>query len=254
MSVARGLSERPGEPGLPLYALDADWREAIGAEFEKPYFRRLAEFLREERAGKDVLPSERETFTAFELTPFARVKVVILGQDPYPGVEIGPDGVERPFGHGLAFSVRPEIRRMPGSLRNVFKKLNQELGVPVPEQGYLGPWAERGVLLLNATLTLERGRANSHEGRPARDANWGLFTDAVIEAVAARRRNIVFILWGAFAQSKAPIVERHADRGHLVIRGAHPSPLSARKFFAGPDYFRLANEKLGADAIDWSLP
>lgn len=242
---------------LPFTAFDPGWKAAVGEEFRKPYFARLQNFLTAEREAKEIFPSERETFTAFELVPFDRVRVVIIGQDPYPGVEIDQYGAERPLGHGLAFSVRPEIRKIPGSLMNIFKKLNRDTGTPIPTQGSLVPWARQGVLLLNATLTLERGKANSHFNKPARDANWGLFTDAVIETVAAGRKGVVFVLWGEFAQQKEKIISKYAYNGHLVLKGAHPSPQSVNAFLNGPRFFNEINNKLqagGGRPIDWSLP
>jgi uracil-DNA glycosylase len=238
---------------LPFQSFDSSWKRAIGAEFQKPYFKELEEFLSRERKRKTIFPVERETFTAFDLVSFDDVRVVIIGQDPYPGTEVSSAGKEIPLGHGLAFSVRPEIRQIPGSLRNIFKKLNQELGIPIPKQGNLEKWARQGILLINSTLTLEKGKANSHFNKPSREANWGTFTDAVIDAIAAKKRGVVFVLWGAFAHTKEKLITRYPGNDHLVLKTAHPSPLSAKLFLNGPDVFRPINKKLGRDPINWSL-
>lgn len=177
-------------------------------------------------------------FAALEATPYDQVKVLVLGQDPYHG-----EGQ----GHGLCFSVRPGVKTPP-SLRNIYKEMHAELGHPVPDNGYLMPWAQQGVLLLNAVLTVRSGEANSHKGK-----GWERFTDAVIHAVADRPDPAVFVLWGNYAQKKLPLIDQ--DR-HVVVKGAHPSPLSAKKFFGSRPFTQIdeAVAKQGHTAIDWRIP
>ncbi|WP_018277666.1 uracil-DNA glycosylase [Teredinibacter turnerae] len=219
--------------------LDPTWLEQVGGEFDQPYMKSLKAFLREEkRAGKVIFPAGNHIFNALNTTPFDQVKVVILGQDPYHG----PGQA-----HGLCFSVLPGVPTPP-SLQNIFKEIHQDLGVPVSPHGYLQSWAEQGVLLLNATLTVEQGRAGSHQNK-----GWETFTDAVIAALNGRQ-NIVFLLWGSYAQRKGSIID--ANR-HYVLKGPHPSPLSAHRGFFGGHHFSSTNrylESLGIAPIDWSLP
>ncbi len=219
--------------------LPSSWQGEIGAEMTEPYFRQLAEFLRHERERHTVYPPEREVFSAFRLTPFRRVNVVILGQDPYPGENQA---------HGLAFSVRPGVRPPP-SLMNIFKELHDDLGCSIPNNGYLVPWAEQGVLLLNVVLTVRAHAPNSH-----RNKGWEKFTDAAVERLSADREFVVFVLWGGNAQRKAKLI----DRGkHLLVRSAHPSPLSARNGFFRSRPFSRINEALrnaGKKEIDWQIP
>src|SRR6476646_242879 len=191
--------------------LTPSWQEALGRELEQPYMAELRQFLLAERdGGKSILPPEPTWLRALELTPFEKVRVVILGQDPYHG-----EGQA----HGLCFSVQPGVRTPP-SLRNIFKELRNDLGIEPRQHGFLEHWAEQGVLLLNSVLTVEMGRAGSHAKR-----GWERFTDAIIHAVNAKREPVVFMLWGAYAQKKAEFVDRSR---HLVLTAAHPSPLSAR--------------------------
>ncbi|WP_062216009.1 uracil-DNA glycosylase [Streptomyces sp. NBRC 109706] len=218
--------------------LPDSWQTALGEELDQPYFKELTEFVEEERAAGPVYPPSDEVFAALEATPFEDVKVLILGQDPYHG-----EGQ----GHGLCFSVRPGVR-VPPSLRNIYKEMKEELGHPVPDNGYLLPWARQGVLLLNAVLTVRAGEPNSHKGK-----GWEKFTDAVIRAVSDRPDPAVFVLWGAYARKKLPLID--TDR-HVVVQGAHPSPLSAKKFF-GSRPFTQINEAVAAQghtAIDWRVP
>lgn len=218
--------------------LPQSWQDAVGEELHKPYFRELTEFVRQERARGPVYPSPDEVFAALGATPYERVKVVILGQDPYHG-----EGQ----GHGLCFSVRPGVRTPP-SLRNIYKEMHEELGHPLPEHGYLMPWAEQGVLLLNAVLTVRAGEANSHKNK-----GWEIFTDAVIRAVSAREDPVVFVLWGNYAKKKLRLIDQER---HIVVQGAHPSPLSAKRFL-GSRPFTQINEAVraqGHEAIDWRLP
>jgi uracil-DNA glycosylase len=219
--------------------LPESWRPHLEAETEKPYFAKLREFVDRERAAHTVYPPEDEVFAALELTPYERVKVMILGQDPYHG----PGQA-----HGLAFSVRPGVTPPP-SLRNVFRELKDEMGCRVPNNGYLVPWAGQGVLLLNAVLTVRAGEPNSHKGK-----GWETFTDAVIRAVNERERGVVFLLWGGYAAKKEALID--ASR-HAVLKAAHPSPLSAKRGFFGSGAFVDANaalEERGEAPVDWCLP
>ncbi|MCA1221859.1 uracil-DNA glycosylase [Streptomyces sp. 8L] len=218
--------------------LPESWRGALGEELDKPYFAELLEFVAKERANGPVYPPEGEVFAALEATPYEDVKVLVLGQDPYHGAGQG---------HGLCFSVRPGVR-VPPSLRNIYKEMRDELGHPVPDNGYLMPWARQGVLLLNAVLTVREGEANSHKGR-----GWEKFTDAVITAVAERPDPAVFVLWGAYAQKKAPLIDQER---HVVVKGAHPSPLSAKKFFGSRPFTQIdaAVAAQGHTPIDWRVP
>lgn len=218
----------------------ADWKAALEAEFDKPYFANIIAFLKHEKqAGKTIYPAGPQIFNAFNSTPLKKVKVVILGQDPYHG----PNQAE-----GLSFSV-PRGIATPPSLVNIFKELNDDLGLEIPRHGHLGYWAEQGVLLLNAGLTVEAFTANSHS-----KIGWHQFTDAVIRVVSDECDAVVFMLWGKFAQSKEALVD---TKKHLVLKSAHPSPLSAHNGFFGNRHFSKANhwlEQHGEKPIDWSLP
>ncbi len=218
--------------------LPASWQDVLGDELDKPYFKELTEFVEEERARGPVYPPREEVFAALEATPYQDVKVLVLGQDPYHGPGQG---------HGLCFSVRPGVR-VPPSLRNLYRELHDDLGVPVPDNGYLMPWARQGVLLLNAVLTVRGGEANSHKNK-----GWEQFTDAVIRAVADRRDPAVFVLWGNYAQKKLRLIDTER---HAVVAGAHPSPLSARKFFGSRPFSQIdeAVAAQGHTPIDWRIP
>lgn len=220
--------------------LEPGWKARIGDYLERPEMRALADFLRaEKRAGKEIYPPGPEIFAAFDHTPFEAVRVVILGQDPYHG----PGQA-----HGLCFSVRPGVP-VPPSLDNIFKEITRDLGIPRPDHGCLTPWADRGVLLLNAVLTVERGQAGSHQGK-----GWEGFTDAAIEALNREREGIVFLLWGSYAQRKGRLID---TQRHHVLTTVHPSPLSAHRGFIGCGHFSSANDWLqreGMAPIDWSLP
>lgn len=217
--------------------IDNSWREHIGAEFEKPYFSALTDFVRHEYTTTTCYPPGSLIFNAFNLCPFDRVKVVIIGQDPYhePGQA-----------QGLSFSV-PEGVPFPPSLQNIFKEIQLELGKPMPPTGDLTRWAEQGVLLLNATLTVRAHQAASHQRH-----GWEQFTDAAIRALNAERENLVFILWGGYARSKAQLIDRSR---HLVLESVHPSPLSAnRGGWFGNHHFSQCNAYLrehGEQEIDW---
>ncbi|RAJ57498.1 uracil-DNA glycosylase [Streptomyces sp. Amel2xB2] len=221
-----------------LGTLPESWERALGEETGKPYFKELAEFVEQERECGPVYPPREEVFAALHATPYERVKVLILGQDPYHG-----EGQ----GHGLCFSVRPGVRTPP-SLRNIYKEMREDLGHPVPDTGYLMPWAEQGVLLLNAVLTVRAGEANSHKGK-----GWETFTDAVIRAVSDRETPAVFVLWGNYAKKKLPLID---TARHTVIQGAHPSPLSAKKFFGSRPFSRIdeAVAAAGHAPVDWRIP
>ena len=220
--------------------IPASWRRQVGGEVGKPYFRRLEEFVGRERERFEVYPAEEETFQALELTPPRKVNVLLLGQDPYPG----PNQA-----HGLCFSVKPGVP-VPASLRNVFKELANDIeGFRVPNNGYLAGWARQGILMLNTVLTVRAGAIGSHRGK-----GWETFTDAVIERVNAKKERVVFVLWGRDAQAKAAKID--AER-HVVLKGAHPSPLSARNGFFGTRPFSAVNRALkaaGKPEIDWQIP
>ncbi len=216
-----------------------DWNPVLRDELTKPYWAELQRFVREERARATVYPAPDEVFAALHLTPYARTRVLILGQDPYHG----PGQA-----HGLCFSVRPGVA-IPPSLQNIFEELHADLGCPRPDHGCLEHWARQGVLLLNAVLTVRAGAAASHAGK-----GWETFTDQVIRAVAAKDERVVFILWGAYARRKRALID--TDR-HVVIESAHPSPLSAHNGFFGSRPFSRANAALvaaGREPVDWCLP
>jgi len=216
--------------------IEQSWKERLSDEFEKPYFKLLADFVRNEYVNTTVYPPAGLIFNAFNHCPFNRVKVVLLGQDPYhePGEA-----------HGLCFSVRDGVR-FPPSLYNIFKELQSDLGVAAPLSGDLTRWADQGVLLLNATLTVEAHKAGSHQNK-----GWETFTDAVINKLSTEREHIVYILWGAYAQRKGVILDRSRN---LVLTSPHPSPLSASRGFFGNKHFSRANDYLiatGQTPVAW---
>ncbi|MBH80590.1 MAG: uracil-DNA glycosylase [Gammaproteobacteria bacterium] len=219
--------------------LEASWKEALGEEFGKPYMKQLREFLqREKQAGKRIYPPGSRIFAALDATPLPDVKVVIIGQDPYHGAGQA---------HGLCFSVPPGVAAPP-SLINIFQELGEEFAEERRglQCGCLEPWAAQGVLLLNAVLTVEAGRAASHQGK-----GWEQFTDRVVEILNAQRSGLVFLLWGSYAQKKGAMVDRSR---HCVLSAPHPSPLSAHRGFFGCGHFARTNAYLteqGADPIDW---
>ncbi|WP_444911218.1 uracil-DNA glycosylase [Microbulbifer sp. PAAF003] len=216
------------------------WYDVLGGEFDQPYMTQLRQFLKGEKAaGKKIYPAGGQIFNAFNSTPFDQVKVVILGQDPYHGVGQA---------HGLCFSVMPGVR-IPPSLQNIYKELHSDMGIPPAHHGCLQPWAEQGVLLLNATLTVEDSKAGAHQGQ-----GWEQFTDAAIHKLAEQREGLVFVLWGSYAQKKGGFIDRNK---HLVLRAPHPSPLSAHRGFFGTRPFSQANHWLqqrGEKPIEWALP
>jgi uracil-DNA glycosylase len=231
------VAAEPRPMGLSAL-LPEDWRAILADEFDKPYFRKLEEFVAKERKEQKVFPPEEDVFNALKHTPFANVKVLLLGQDPYHD-----DGQAQ----GLCFSVRPGVKSPP-SLVNIFKELHEDLGCTIPDHGSLLTWADRGVMLLNAVLTVRAHSPASHK-----EQGWETFTDAVIRALSARAEPVVFLLWGAYAQKKAALIDTSR---HVILNAAHPSPLSSKKFF-GSKPFSQANDalkKFGREPIDWQIP
>ncbi len=221
-----------------MVKLGNDWDEKIGKEFEKEYYLKLRNFLKEEYASHTVFPDMYDLFSALKATPYSKVKVVILGQDPYhePGQA-----------HGMAFSVKPGVQ-IPPSLLNMYKEINSEFGYPIPKTGYLMKWAEQGVLLLNTVLTVRSGEANSHQNK-----GWENFTDEIIRQLNARRDGIVFLLWGNNAKKKMELI---TNPQHYILETVHPSPLSASRGFMGCGHFKKANEFLISNLkspIDWQI-
>ena len=220
--------------------LEDSWLAILRQEFEQPYMQQLRQFLQAEKDRRKIIfPPGKQIFHAFNTTPFEQVKVVILGQDPYHG----PNQA-----HGLCFSVVPGVSPPP-SLINIFKEIEDDLGIPAPKHGCLQSWAEQGVLLLNSTLTVERARAGSHQGK-----GWETFTDRVIEALNEHREGLVFMLWGSYAQNKGALINQQK---HQVLKSPHPSPLSAHRGFFGNRHFSQANEYLEQQRltpIQWQLP
>lgn len=219
-----------------VHFLQNDWAEVLDEEFEKPYYKELREFLKHAYASERVYPPMEDIYNALRVTPYASTKVVILGQDPYHG----PGQA-----HGLSFSVRPGVQPPP-SLLNIFKEMESDIGCARPNHGCLLGWAEQGVLLLNTTLTVAQGHPKSHAGH-----GWETLTDAIIAKLSARQTPMVFILWGAHAQSKVALIDTHR---HHIIKSPHPSPLSASRGFFGSRPFSRANAYLiqdGLDPIDW---
>lgn len=215
------------------------WRPVLAGELDKPYFHKLQEFLAEERRAHKVFPPEEDVFSALELTPYGRVNVLLLGQDPYHD-----DGQA----HGLCFSVRPGVRPPP-SLVNMFKELHADVGCKIPRHGYLVPWAEQGMLMLNAVLTVRAHTPNSHK-----DKGWEQFTDAIIRKVNDKPDPVVFVLWGSYAQKKTKLID---GKRHVILKGTHPSPLSAHNGFFGSRPFSAINAALrqhGKPEINWELP
>lgn len=213
------------------------WKEVLSDQFSAPYFLNLKDFLTKEKKNFTLYPPGNRIFAAFDHTPFENVKVVIIGQDPYHGAGQA---------NGLCFSVSPGIDKPP-SLVNIFKELKDDLGIPVPKSGNLEPWADQGVLLLNATLTVRAGEAGSHQHK-----GWETFTDAVIKKISEKKKGIVFLLWGKFAQSKENLID---TTKHYILKAAHPSPLARGAFF-GCKHFSKTNEllvKQGLQPIDWRI-
>ncbi|WP_036745460.1 uracil-DNA glycosylase [Paenibacillus sp. UNC451MF] len=219
--------------------LNNDWGDLLAPEFEQPYYKELRQFLKEEYSSRTIYPDMYDIFNALHLTPYASVKVVILGQDPYHGAGQA---------HGLSFSVKPGVPAPP-SLQNMFKELHDDLGCTIPNNGYLVRWAEQGVLLMNTVMTVREATPNSHKGM-----GWEKFTDRVIYHLNQREQPIVFILWGSHAQQKMQLI---TNRHHLVLRSVHPSPLSSYRGFFGSKPYSRTNEflkSIGSTEIDWQIP
>ena len=218
--------------------IENSWKEALSNEFEQPYFQTLKDFLTEEKRTATVYPAGKNIFEAFNRTPFPKVKVVILGQDPYHG----PGQA-----HGLCFSVPAGIA-IPPSLQNIFRELQTDLDIPFPKSGDLSRWADQGVLLLNATLTVRDGKPGSHQGK-----GWETFTNAVIRELSAQRSGLVFLLWGSYAREKKSLIDLSK---HFVLEAPHPSPLSVYRGFYGSKHFSKANQLLqenGMKPVNWQL-
>lgn len=222
-----------------LIDIPESWHEALNSELEKDYFKKLEAFVDGERAQYEVFPPEEDVFSSLKLTPYEKVNVLLLGQDPYH---------DNNQAHGLCFSVRPGIKPPP-SLVNIFKELRSDVGFNIPNNGYLVPWAEQGILMLNAVLTVRAHSPNSHKNH-----GWEKFTDAIIRRVNAKEDQVVFVLWGGYAQKKKALID---TTKHRIVESAHPSPLSARNGFFGSKPFSAINAALreaGKPEIDWQLP
>lgn len=220
--------------------LEPLWKSILIAEFQKDYLHQLKLFLQaEKKAGKVIFPPGNEMFSAFNLTPFDQVKVVIIGQDPYHGANQA---------HGLCFSVKPG-NRIPPSLQNIYKEIESDLAIPKPNHGYLNHWAQQGVLMLNAVLSVEKSKPASHNNK-----GWEIFTDKVIEALNEKKQHLVFLLWGSYAEKKGAFIDR---RKHQIFCSPHPSPFSAHRGFLGNRHFSQTNAYLtehGISPIDWKIP
>ena len=221
-----------------MSAINNDWLSMIQPEFSKAYYRELYNFVKDEYSKNVVYPPSEEIFNAFHFTPLSKVKVLLLGQDPYHNVNQA---------HGLSFSVKPG-QDIPPSLQNIYKELNDDLGCYIPNNGYLVKWAKQGVLLLNTALTVRRDAANSHRGK-----GWEIFTDEVIRKLNSREKSIIFILWGSNAREKAQLID---SSRHHILTSVHPSPLSASRGFFGCNHFVKANEileSMNENPIDWQI-
>ncbi|MDE7030329.1 MAG: uracil-DNA glycosylase [Lachnospiraceae bacterium] len=219
--------------------LTGAWLDAMQEEFHQTYYKELYQFVKDEYSSTQVFPPADDIFNAMHFTPLDQVKVLLLGQDPYHNVNQA---------HGLSFSVLPSQTKLPPSLQNIYKELREDLGCYIPNNGYLKKWADQGVLLLNTVLTVRAHQANSHQGK-----GWEKFTDAIIQAVNAQDRPVVYMLWGKPAQRKIPML---TNPKHLILKAAHPSPLSANNGFFGCRHFSQANEFLkanGVEPIDWQI-
>ena len=216
-----------------------DWQEALAGEFRKEYYRKLYDFVKEEYSTKVIYPPSEDIFTALHLTPLSKVKVVILGQDPYHNENQA---------HGLSFSVLPSQTKIPPSLVNIYKELQTDMGCYIPDNGYSKKWADQGVLMLNTVLTVRAHEANSHQGK-----GWENFTDAILQRVNEKEEPVVYLLWGRPAQKKLPMLH---NPKHLVLTAPHPSPLSAYQGFFGCKHFSQTNaflQKNGLEPIDWQI-
>jgi uracil-DNA glycosylase len=239
MDLQSSLFDTTDAPPSDVPTLLPDWLEALGPEFQKPYWAKLQQFVAEERATHTVFPPAPDVFSALMLASYRDANVFLLGQDPYH---------DHGQAHGLCFSVRTGIT-VPPSLVNIYKELRDDLGCRIPNNGYLVPWAQQGVLMLNAVLTVRAHSANSHKGK-----GWETFTDAVLKAVNDRPDPVVFVLWGGYAQRKLPLIDTSR---HTIVQSVHPSPLSARNGFFGSKPFSQINAALravGKPEIDWQIP
>ena len=219
--------------------IPAGWRSVLAGEVSKPYYQKLRQFVKEERRAHTVYPPEKDVFSALELRPYDNVNILLLGQDPYHG---------KNQAHGLCFSVRPDVPPPP-SLMNIYRELRDDVSFRIPNNGYLVHWAEQGILMLNAVLTVRAHEPNSHKNK-----GWEKFTDAIIQAVGAKDGPVVFLLWGGYAQKKVKLID--VDR-HVILRATHPSPLSADNGFFGSKPFSKTNaalRKAGKPEIDWQIP
>jgi uracil-DNA glycosylase len=218
--------------------IEDSWKEVLKDEFEKDYFKNLAEFIKKEYATHLCLPKGKEIFNAFSYTPFNQVKVVIMGQDPYPTPG---------HAHGLCFSVQKDVKPFPPSLQNIFREIQTDLNRPFPDNGNLERWAKQGVLLLNAVLTVRAGQSRSHQGK-----GWEIFTNAVIKKISDEKKNVVFLLWGGDAKKKASLID---SSKHHILTSGHPSPLSAnRGYWFGNKHFSKTNkilQSVGLKEIEW---
>lgn len=224
---------------MSISSLSSSWQKVLAPEFDKPYFQQLQDFLIAARQTQTIFPAAADVFSAFELTPYENVNVLLLGQDPYH---------DNRQAHGLCFSVNPGIKTPP-SLVNIYKELRDDVGFKIPNHGYLVPWAKQGILMLNAVLTVQAHTPNSHK-----DKGWEKFTDAVIGKINQKSKPAIFVFWGAYAQKKLKLID---TTRHTVIQSAHPSPLSARNGFFGSKPFSAINAALtasGKSTIDWQLP
>jgi uracil-DNA glycosylase len=224
---------------MSIVPISSSWQKVLELELEKPYFQKLQDFLAEARQTQTIFPSELDVFSAFNLTPYEDVKILLLGQDPYH---------DHNQAHGLCFSVNPGLKTPP-SLVNIYKELRADLGLEIPNNGYLIPWAKQGILMLNAVLTVQAHLPNSHKNK-----GWETFTDAVISQVNQKSDPTIFVLWGAYAQKKLNLID---TTRHIVIQSVHPSPLSAHKGFFGSKPFSAINQALhalGKSEINWQIP
>ncbi len=222
-----------------LPSIPAGWSSQLEPEIQKPYFQKLQQFLERERQNFKIYPPPEDTFQALELTPYNKVNVLLLGQDPYPG----PNQA-----HGLCFSVRKEIVPVPASLKNIYQELVSDVDCRIPNNGYLVPWAKQGILMLNAVLTVREHKPNSHKNR-----GWETFTDTIIRSVNARNSRVVFVLWGNYAQKKIDLID---TKQHAIVKAAHPSPLSAKGFFGKRSFSKInaALKEAKKPEIDWQIP
>ncbi|MYS84232.1 uracil-DNA glycosylase [Streptomyces sp. SID5474] len=229
---------RPRVEVLAVQTLPESWQPVLAEELAKPYYAELTAYVDAERKEHQIFPPEDEVFAALEATPYDDVRVFIVGQDPYH---------DDNQAHGMCFSVRPEVK-IPPSLRNIYKEMHADIGLPIPDNGYLMPWAQQGVLLMNTVLTVRAHEAASHKGR-----GWEKFTDAVIKAVSDRDKPVVFVLWGGHAKKKAALID---TAKHTIVQGAHPSPLSAKLFHGSKPFSQIdaALAAMGHKAIDWTIP